>query len=88
MKSPDIKSKKQQELEALAKKSDLDINTSDIPVSDQWGSAEAGKFFRPIKERVSIRLDADILAWFRANHSRYQTAVNKALREYVESHKL
>jgi len=42
---------------------------------------------RPTKEQVAIRLSPDVLAYFRANGSGWQTRVDEALREYVESHK-
>ena len=35
----------------------------------------------PIKEAVSIKIDADVLAWFKAEGKGYQTRINKALRE-------
>jgi uncharacterized protein (DUF4415 family) len=46
----------------------------------------------PGKERITIRLDADILEYFRdvvdrAGGGNYQTLINKALREYIESGK-
>ncbi len=45
----------------------------------------------PGKERITIRLDADILEWFRqlANEQgggNYQTLINQALRQYIEGH--
>ncbi len=63
-------------------------DTSDIPEapSGAWSAAEIGRFYRPRKEVVTIRLDADVLDHFRrsANGRGYQTAINAALREYVE----
>jgi uncharacterized protein (DUF4415 family) len=45
---------------------------------------------RPGKTRITIRLDSDILAWFRAQvHAagggNYQTLINDALREYIQT---
>ncbi|WP_428559485.1 MAG: BrnA antitoxin family protein [Solidesulfovibrio sp. DCME] len=38
------------------------------------------------KERVCIRLDRDVLAWFRGQKKKgYQTAINAVLRAFVES---
>ena len=63
---------------------DRAIDTSDIPERTDWSSAEIGKFYRPLKQQVTLRIDADVLAWFKAQGGKYQTAVNAALREYVE----
>jgi uncharacterized protein (DUF4415 family) len=37
-------------------------------------------FFRPVKEQVTVRLDADVLAWLRAGGRGYQTRLNEVLR--------
>ncbi|MGI0119648.1 BrnA antitoxin family protein [Zooshikella sp. RANM57] len=76
-----------EELRALAAKPDSEIDTSDIPPITDWSNAEHGKFYRPIKEKVSLRLDSDIIKWFKDHHDRYQTGINKALREYIDSHR-
>lgn len=73
------------ELAALAAKRERDIDTSDIPEIRHWRRAEMGKFYRPVKKSVTIRLDADVLAWFKARGGKYQTALNRALREYIAS---
>jgi uncharacterized protein (DUF4415 family) len=73
------------ELKALQALSDDDINTEDLPEVD-FSKAEVGKFYRPVKQPVTIRIDADVLAWFKANNPKYQTAVNKALRDYMNQH--
>jgi len=80
-------SKENDELKALAELPDEDIDYSDAPAEDagKWADAERGKFFRPVKSQVTIRLDADVLDWFKTHHSKYQTAVNQVLREYMES---
>lgn len=63
--------------------SDAEIDTSDIPETVDWRGAERGRFYRPVKQVVTIRLDADVVAWFKARDRKYQTAVNHALREYM-----
>jgi uncharacterized protein (DUF4415 family) len=45
-----------------------------------------GRFYKPVKKPISIRLDADVLAWFQARGGRYQRLINEALREYMEQH--
>lgn len=62
---------------------DAAIDTSDIPEVRDWSRAERGRFYRPVKQIVTIRLDADVVAWFKAGGRKYQTAVNAALREHM-----
>src|SRR5688500_6726794 len=69
---------------ALEKMPDSAIDASDIPEITDWSKAQVGRFYRPIKQPVTIRLDADVIAWFKATAPQYQTAVNKVLREYME----
>jgi len=73
------------ELRKLAALRDRDIDTSDIPEITDWSGAEVGRFYRPIKKSVTMRLDADVIAWFKAHSERYQTAVNKVLRDYIRA---
>lgn len=87
MSKPNFTEQQRRELEALAKQSDNEIDTSDIPEITDWSQAVQGRFYRPVKEKVSIRLDADVLAWFKAHHPKYQTALNEALREYMNNHR-
>ncbi len=37
--------------------------------------------FRPIKQQITLRIDSDVVAWFRRNHPRYQTLMNAVLRK-------
>ncbi len=45
---------------------------------------EALKFYRPIKNPVTLRLDFDVIAWFKKDGRRYQTRINAALRRVME----
>ena len=45
-----------------------------------------GKFYRPIKKSVTIRLDSDVLAWVKSQGGGYQTRINNLLRTAMESH--
>jgi uncharacterized protein (DUF4415 family) len=56
------------------------IDTSDIPEVVDWSKAVVGKFYRPIKEPITIRLDADVVAWLKSNGPGYQTRINALLR--------
>ena len=75
------------EIDALAALPDDQIDTSDIPGQLDWRGARRGVFFRPIKQQITLRLDADLIDWFRRHpegDEGYQTRINRALREYVE----
>ena len=73
------------ELAALAALPDERVDTSDIPERADWNDARRAQFYRPLKKPVTIRLDADVLAWFKAHSDKYQTAINQALRDYISS---
>jgi len=73
--------KRDKQLAALARLRDEDIDTSDIPGVTDWSRAVVGKFYRPIKEPVTLRLDADVLAWLKSKGPGYQTRFNALLRE-------
>jgi uncharacterized protein (DUF4415 family) len=81
--------KQRAELEALAALPDERINTAAIPEVRDWSEARRGLFYRPVKQQLTLRLDADIVAWFK-QHARdgrgYQTRINRALREYMQQH--
>ncbi len=70
-------------LKALAAMPDEAIDLSDIPEAgdDAWKNAVVGKFYRPIKKQVTVRIDADILAWLQSGGAGYQTRLNQVLRE-------
>jgi uncharacterized protein (DUF4415 family) len=68
------------EIANLAALPDERIDTSDIPELRDWSGAVVGKFYRPIKEPVTIRLDADVLAWLKSQGRGYQTRINYLLR--------
>ena len=77
------------EVEALAGLPDNQIDTRDMPEVRDWSGAQRGLFFRPVKQQLTLRLDADVIAWFKRHtpHGEgYQTRINRALREYVEQH--
>ena len=73
-----------EELAALAAMPDEEIDTSDIPEITDWSKAVVGRFYRPVKETVTIRLDADVLDWLKQGGRGYQTRVNKILRAVME----
>jgi uncharacterized protein (DUF4415 family) len=64
---------------------DEDIDFSDIPLVLDWSKAEMGKFYRPPKKAVTIRLDRDVLEWLKGFGKGYQTRVNLLLRHAMAS---
>jgi uncharacterized protein (DUF4415 family) len=69
-------------LAALAKRPDSEIDFSDIPelTEDFFKNAVRNPFYRPVKEQVTVRLDADVIAWLRKKGAGYQTRMNALLR--------
>ncbi len=74
------------ELEALAALPSDQIQTDDMPEVQDWSGAKRGMFYRPVKQQITLRLDADLIDWFKTHQEQgegYQTSINRALREYV-----
>lgn len=71
--------------ERLNAMSDEDIDTSDIPELDDEFFQQA-ELHLPVKKPVTIRLDADVLEWFKSQGQGYQTRINNLLRKYMETH--
>ena len=69
-----------EELKALEGRA---IDTSDIPElpAGAWKDAVRGRFYRPVKKAVSLRLDVDVIAWLKKDGKGYQTRANRVLRE-------
>ena len=78
-----LTARQRKELAALAALPDDQIDTSDIPELpvSAWKNAVRGRFYRPVKQAVSMRLDADVIAWLRKSGKGYQTRANRILRE-------
>ena len=74
------------EWKRLGAMKDRDINTDDIPELDD-------EFFKqavwrlPGKQPVTIRIDTDVLDWFKSQGRGYQTRINQLLRRYMEVHR-
>jgi uncharacterized protein (DUF4415 family) len=70
-------------IEELLANPDRPIDTSDIPewTDEMWKRAVRGRFYRPVKQAVSLRLDADVIAWLKKDGQGYQTRANQMLRE-------
>ncbi len=72
-------------LEELESMSDSEIDYSDIEATDKefWKDA---KVSRP-KKAISLRLDNEVLQWFKAQGKGYQTRINAVLKAYVKVQK-
>jgi uncharacterized protein (DUF4415 family) len=73
-----------QRIKELKNLPDSEIDTSDIPELDQnfWDNA---KLVQPkTKQAISIRLDSDVLDWFKNQGKGYQSLMNSVLKSYVE----
>ncbi len=70
---------------------DEDIDLSDAPevTPEMFARAVVRKGLKPVenKKQVTLRVDADVLAWFRAQGRGYQTRINALLRAYMEAHR-
>ncbi len=67
--------------------SDSDIDYSDIPELDETFWKNAKLVVPKKKERLSMRIDSDVLAWFKSKGKGYQTTINAVLKAYAEAHK-
>lgn len=79
--TPEIKA----QMEKLAAMPDDTIDLSDMPEVTDWSGWTRGRFYRPVKQQLTLRLDADVVHWFKshAQSGGYQTRINQALRDYV-----
>jgi len=71
------------ELAEVAAKPESEIDFSDIPATTaaDWQGAERGRFYRPVKQQLTIRIDADVLEWLKAQGEGYQSRLNEILRK-------
>ena len=84
--SNNLTEKQSLQISKLASMTDDEIDTSDIPEVLDWSGARRGLLYRPTKQQITLRLDADVLAWFRATvpgGRGYQTEINRVLREHA-----
>jgi uncharacterized protein (DUF4415 family) len=70
-------------LEKLSRVPDSEVDTSELPELTEkfWQNAVRNPFYRPVKQQLTLRLDADIIAWLRRQGRGYQTRANALLRE-------
>ena len=70
-------------LAAIAARPDSEIDLSDIPELTEsfWKNAIKNPYYRPVKQQLTVRLDADVVAWLRKQGAGYQTRLNQVLRD-------
>ncbi len=76
---------RKRKLARLASLPDSEIDFSEIPPLKEsfWKNAVRNPFYRPVKQQLTIRLDADVVAWLRRQGKGYQTRLNQVLREVM-----
>ena len=75
------------DISALAAMKDADIDLTDMPEVLDWSGAEIGRFYRPKKQPVTMRLDEDVIDWLKGYGPGYQTKANMLLRHAMRSAK-
>ena len=83
-----LSAEKRKELQKLAARPDREIDLSDIPeIREIPSDAVIGRFYRPKKTTITIRLDVDVVAWLKATGDGYQTRINAYLRHLMQQHR-
>jgi uncharacterized protein (DUF4415 family) len=74
---------RQRKLARVAERPDSEIDFSDIAALKEsfWKNAVRNPFYRPVKQQLTVRLDADVVSWLRRQGKGYQTRLNRVLRE-------
>ncbi len=85
MKAKTIIPKSKTNWNKLSKMKDSEIDTSDIPKLDAEFFRTAKIIMPKPKKMVSIRLDEDILSWFKRQGRGYQTKINQILKMYIKA---
>jgi uncharacterized protein (DUF4415 family) len=86
MKAKPSKKKSKTDWDKLHSMSDSDIDYSDIPPLDSEFFKKGELRMPKTKPLISIRLDSDVLEWFKSQGAGYQTRMNAVLRMYMEAH--
>ncbi len=90
MKQTSTIKKSETDWERLKAMEDKDIDFSDIPrlTPEQFAKGVLMKGLKPVDRKIllSLRVDQDVLEWFKAQGAGYQTKMNQLLRAYMEAH--
>jgi uncharacterized protein (DUF4415 family) len=85
MNTAKISKKRLNELKEMSDLSDAKIDFSDIPELNNTFWQNAKIEFPKVKKLVSIRLDRDVISWYKEQFKEYQTAMNAVLKSYMTS---
>ncbi|RWX76630.1 cytoplasmic protein [Neorhizobium lilium] len=79
---PPLTDKQKAELEALSQLPDEEIDYSDIAAlaDDKLEHMARGRLYRPVKQQITARVDADVLEWLKSQGKGYQARMNAILR--------
>lgn len=77
---PPLTTRQRADLDALANLPDDEIDYSDQPSATFDEQAVRGRFYKPIKQQITTRVDADVLAWLKSQGEGYQARINAILR--------
>lgn len=84
---PPLTAQQRAELEAVAAMSDEQIDYSDAPYLPDAVWMKAADQLPHTKKQITLRIDAEVLAFFKHTGKRYQSRMNAVLRAYVDAHK-
>lgn len=91
MKKKTITNESETDWERVRNMRDEDIDLSDLPevTPEMFANAIVRKGFKPIpaKQQITLRIDKDVVRFFRDQGQGYQTRINQLLRAYMDAHK-
>ena len=77
---PPLSPRQEADLATLAQQTDEKIDTEDSPEMPANASAARGRFYKPVKQQITARVDADVIDWLKAQGAGYQARMNAILR--------
>lgn len=91
MKKKNISKESETDWERVRNMRDEDIDFSDLPevTPEMFANAIVRKGFKPLpaKQQITLRIDQDVINFFREQGQGYQTKINQLLRAYMDAHK-
>ncbi|MBC7900534.1 MAG: BrnA antitoxin family protein [Saprospiraceae bacterium] len=90
MKKENIMKKSETDWDRIRNMGDKDIDFSDLPevTPEMFANAVVRKGFKPVpqKKQLTLRIDQDVIEFFRKQGQGYQTKINQLLRAYMDAH--
>ena len=79
---PPLTERQRRHLDAMKALPDDQVNLADIPelTDEQLADMKHAAHYRPVKKQITIRVDADVLAWLKSHGKGYQSRINAILR--------